>query len=1275
MELNTKTQRHEGLYILLKTQRFNYVILILALLLTITQSTWASIDLTKGDSADDPIIIASAADWNDFCASFNDDRKMTYSGKFVKMMANIPTAEEMDAGTTAVTTFAAPTYGGNYFEGTFDGDGHTLAVNLSLTKSTLAPFRYLRNATVKNLKVDGTVYGNGYKYRGGIAGVTYGDCTISDCTVKATITFGTYKGSHDTGGLVGYACGNVTLTNCVFWGELLGNSATNVAGFVGKRDKTTNVITLNQCLFYPTQVNVVASGSATFVRSDDGTNITLTDCYATQFLGDIQGTLASQTAPAAGKGIYKSQVFEKYKGDNDSKTLYVIATLSGVKDTYGFSDAGGTVTPVLTLGGTTLVEGTDYKISVSLTYQASGDYTATLTGMGDYLGSQDISFTVTDNMVVTSETTTFEDGIVYNVTSDVTIGERITVNGTAVLNLRDGYTLTAQKGIEVGEGKQLTINGETANTGKLVINRCANDQAGIGAYHVGTIIINGGTLDVQGGTSAAGIGGSSHSINGGTITINGGIVNATGGEQGAGIGGGANRNWSGSYGNCGTITINGGQVTASGGNACGIGPGNAIASNTSGSVTLGWTNETDFIKATGYSGFSNRIGTLAFKEGNKFIVESLNQVATTANIRNNCKLVPMTAEAEENLYYFPVSNFEARYQYTGSDINVAPVLKDLVGNTLAKGTHYTTAITCNGVAAESVKAVGSYTYTFTAIDGGGYTGSQSISFEVETMPAPTGLQQTAYTATTATLSWTKGDNVSQWKLQYATDSNFSTPTEVTVSTEATTTITGLTPEEQYYVRVKAVLNEVGSNWSDVTTCLASDRKWIGFGQEADENCAIPTNIYYNFSVSEQIYTAAEIGQAGRIANIAFKMMPAESGQLNVTRALDIYMVHTDKTKFDDEDDYDWIVPTEDDRVFSGEVAFTTGEWTTINLDKTFVFNGSQNLAIIVDDNTGEYDENQDYDFLTMTGDDTQCIYFYDDDDNADPTTDLEDYEADEIDNERNQILIGMTPALVLYDTADNTTAISGANSHVEDVVLSGRTLYKDGKWNTLCLPFDVTVGSDVMADATAMTLDGKSSGFVASTGVLTLNFTNVTSGSTIAAGTPFIVKWAKADDYDDDHTKYDVKNPVFSDVTVSSTTAGSVLSADKNVRFQGTYSTAAIYSTAHDNLFLGGENTLYWPSTEGYTLGACRAYFHVDLNGGASAVRQFVLNFGDDGSADGSSASGISVVSPATDADGDVRAPRWYDLQGRRVSVADATRRVPTVKGIYIHNGKKVVIN
>ena len=256
-------------------------------------------------------------------------------------------------------------------------------------------------------------------------------------------------------------------------------------------------------------------------------------------------------------------------------------------------------------------------------------------------------------------------------------------------------------------------------------------------------------------------------------------------------------------------------------------------------------------------------------------------------------------------------------------------------------------------------------------------------------------------------------------------------------------------------------------------------------------------------------------------------------------------------------------------------------------------------------------------------------------------------------------LITMLNAIELSDVLDNSTLLANYAGQTVSVTLRDRTLYKDGKWNTLCLPFDVTDGNTEdevsftgtpLEGATVMTFNRETSSFNASTGLLTLNFDNVSQNITIAAGTPFIVKW----------TGTNVTNPVFSDVTISSMAAGSVLSQDKNVRFLGTYSPVVIYSDAHDNLYLGAANTLYWPSTEGYTMGSCRAYFHVDVNGGAAAVRQFVLNFGDDDEETGITTTDYTNYTNFDDA--------WYDLSGRRLSGK------PSRVGVYIYNGKKVVI-
>ncbi len=256
------------------------------------------------------------------------------------------------------------------------------------------------------------------------------------------------------------------------------------------------------------------------------------------------------------------------------------------------------------------------------------------------------------NNIVTSTTTTLTSGLYY-VISNVTLSERIQINGNVTLNLGEGATLTANKGIELSKFNSLTINGP----GALTVDGCNENKSGIGAVNVGTLTINGGTIDVLGGAHAAGIGGDMNSENGGTITINGGVVTARGAYGGAGIGGGYSE---GSvyyenydevgYGRCGTIVINGGQVTAIGSEgAAGIGPGGLpawfMASNEGGSVTIGLTNFTDFVYSSSYKNDDNCTLDIAFatSSNKKYMIEGTGQEATVGNIGGKT-IVPYSTE-------------------------------------------------------------------------------------------------------------------------------------------------------------------------------------------------------------------------------------------------------------------------------------------------------------------------------------------------------------------------------------------------------------------------------------------------------------------------------------------------------------------------------------------------------------------------------------------------------------------------------------------------------
>ena len=177
--------------------------------------------------------------------------------------------------------------------------------------------------------------------------------------------------------------------------------------------------------------------------------------------------------------------------------------------------------------------------------------------------------------------------------------------GTVVINggVIDAAADTSP-GIGSGElaGTNVTINGGTVTA--------VGDYwaAGIGTCYnhkdvTVDITITGGTVTATGGRFGAGIGGGA-TTNVSSITITGGVVVANGGQYAAAIGGGGadlDQGQTGEKGNCGTLVITGGQVTANAGQY-GVGIGNGGTCTTSGTITLGWTDKTDFIKATNYKG-------------------------------------------------------------------------------------------------------------------------------------------------------------------------------------------------------------------------------------------------------------------------------------------------------------------------------------------------------------------------------------------------------------------------------------------------------------------------------------------------------------------------------------------------------------------------------------------------------------------------------------------------------------------------------------------------
>ena len=264
--------------------------------------------------------------------------------------------------------------------------------------------------------------------------------------------------------------------------------------------------------------------------------------------------------------------------------------------------------------------------------------------------------------------------------------------------------------------------------------------------------------------------------------------------------------------------------------------------------------------------------------------------------------------------------------------------------------------------------------------------------------------------------------------------------------------------------------------------------------------------------------------------------------------------------------------------------------------------------------------------------------------------------------------------LTLYDDGDNTDIIAAATpGMLHQVTIEGRSIYADGCWNTICLPFNVSLNTGALTGFRARTL--KSAAIEGNT--LTLTFGNEVTH--LKAGTPYIIKATDKyfkyldngfdwNNFDWSYEPYDeVKNPRFK--ALSFTTPPSELTfADGAVSFIGNFNPVDLAKDDKTILFMGEANTLYYPNEE-MTIGSFRAYFK--LNNGYtvgepdSNINSIVLNFSDN-------ATGIIDTDlKSSSQESGIFNPLqrvWFTLDGRRLNGR------PTNKGIYINNGRKVVI-
>ncbi len=344
-------------------------------------------------SADQPYVISSTAGWNYFCDLLAEYDKGVLTGKTVTLGGDIPTAEEIADGTTAVTSMAGSE--SHDFTGTFDGGGYTLTVGYANTDNgaRTAPFSYVDGATISNLVVDGSITGSAYRAAGGVGETGTTTSHITNCASSLTISSDRYTGGFSIGG-------NVEIEGCVFNGTIKGSNMSG--GFVGY---SNSALKITNCLFAPQDGSSIVGG--TFYYNGDA-DITPVNSYYTEALGDAQGKAvrsitagenvtcevlpvgdATETYSVSGitayaEGIIYGDTFYYGSGDEVSLTLshaerdgYTSAyevnagTLSGTENPYSLAmpdDADVTVTVTFEIDPAHFAvnaDGTEYTIKTA----------------------------------------------------------------------------------------------------------------------------------------------------------------------------------------------------------------------------------------------------------------------------------------------------------------------------------------------------------------------------------------------------------------------------------------------------------------------------------------------------------------------------------------------------------------------------------------------------------------------------------------------------------------------------------------------------------------------------------------------------------------------------------------------------------------------------------------------------------------------------------------------------------------------------------------------
>ena len=250
---------------------------------------------------------------------------------------------------------------------------------------------------------------------------------------------------------------------------------------------------------------------------------------------------------------------------------------------------------------------------------------------------------------------------------------------------------------------------------------------------------------------------------------------------------------------------------------------------------------------------------------------------------------------------------------------------------------------------------------------GYYIDDVLIDYEPSCSPI-SNLAVSEITGTSAMVSWTDGPfgTIDSYTIEYS-EASMENWTTLDNITDNPYLLGGLNFSTDYDLRVRPnCSNLISGEWVTLsfrTKCLVGGDFTIGEGTAT--NSYLPSYSTYNYSYTQQLFLASEIGSPRSIESVTFEKVAG-----NVNRNLKIYLMHTSETS-----GADWIDATSATLVFDTVQTLQNG-LNTFTFSQPFEYNGTDNLLLIVLDMTGSWTSGNTW--RTHTAPFTASRYIYQD---------------------------------------------------------------------------------------------------------------------------------------------------------------------------------------------------------------------------------------------------------------------------------------------------------